>query len=732
MVDPAAAAALWLATWLIHSTLLYGGAALAERWVRAPSAREPIWRAAMLGALLTATVQVSGLVERVPLGRLLAAPARAPAAVPEPSASPATVPTLEVARERGLPARARAGTVTPPAAAPADAAPADRAARPAWLRWRDALADHWMKALLCTWLAGAALAVGRLLWLGRLARAELAGRVPARGALAAEFAALCAERAVRAPPLRVAPGLSGPVSLPNGEIAVPAWTAESLDPRRRRALLAHELAHQQRRDPQWQVFALGLQALLWPQPLHALGRRRLAALAELQADAWAARAVRDPRAVAECLAECAERLMHDRAAAFGAAMTDDSLLVQRVDRLLEGVPMRAPKTSWLVKGGVAAALAAAALLFPGCDVHSTYTLGSGVSTRVTVDDDGDTSIVVRRGGYALDLESEGAVTFEPDESDVATLSPGGRFRLEETHAGVEHVYTVTADPSGALTRSLQREAVDVPLDEQGRAWLAAALPRMFTESGFDARARVARLLAAGGPARVLEEVDRTGNDHAKAVYIGELLGSARLEADDVARALSSAARIESDFELRTALTRALETQSLDGPRSAQLLEAAEGLGSDFERAQLLVDAAGRLPDDAGARAAWLATAGGLDSDFELRRTLEAGLETNAGGASFAAEIVGLAARRMSSDFELRTLLAQASARSVDATLASACLEAASGIGSDFERCQVLKALAPHVARDPELSRRYRDVAAGMSSDFERGQALVALDEAGRD
>ena len=724
MADPAVVAALWLATWLIHSTLLYGGAALVERWVRAPSVREPIWRAAMLGALLTATLQVSGLVERVPLGRLLAAPATAPPVAPlRPAATP-PVP------ERGLAVSAGSATDAPPAAAAA--APADRAAPPAWLRWRDALAAHWMEVLLCTWLAGAALAVGRLLWLGRLARAELAGRVPARGALAAEFAALCAERAVRAPPLRVAPGLSGPVSLPNGEIALPEWTARSLDPRRRRALLAHELAHQQRRDPQWQVFALGLQALLWPQPLHALGRRRLAALAELQADAWAARAVRDPRAVAECLAECAERLVHDRAAAFGAAMTDDSLLVQRVDRLLEGVPMRAPKTSWLVKGGVAAALAAAALLFPGCDIHSTYTLGSGVSTRISEDGDGNTSIQVRRGGYALDLESQGAVTFEPDESDVATLAPGGRFRLEETRAGVEHVYTVTADASGALTRSLQREGSDVPLDEQGRAWLAAALPRMFTESGFDAPARVARLLAAGGPARVLEEVDRTGNDHAKAVYLGELLGSARLDPDDVARALASAARIESDFELRAALTRALETQSLDGPRTAQLLEAAEGLGSDFERAQLLVDAAGRLPDEAGARAAWLATADGLASDFEMRRTLEAGLETSGGGASFAAELVGLASRRMSSDFELRRLLQRATARPGDAALAAACLDAADGMGSDFERCQVLKTLAPHVAHDPVLSRRYRDVAAGMSSEFERGQALVALDEASRD
>lgn len=384
-------------------------------------------------------------------------------------------------------------------------------------------------------------------------------------------------------------------------------------------------------------------------------------------------------------------------------------------------------TSWIVRGGVAAALAAAACLFPGCDIDSAG-WGTGVSSRVTISDDGDTSIHVWRPGYELEVESQGQATFTEDESDVATLAPGGRFRLEETSGGGVHVYTVTADTSGALTRSFTLGGKDVPLDAEGRAWVAAALPRMFTESGFDAKARVARLLAAGGPARVLQEVDRAGTDHGKAEYLGELLGSAQLDSQQASLVLAAATKIESDYELRAALTRALETQSLDGARFAQLLDAATGLGSDYERAELLVDAAGRLPDDAGARTAWLAAADGLGSDFEMRRALEAGLESKAGGTGFSADLVGLAARRISSDFELRSLLEQVAPRAADAALASACLEGAAGMGSDFERCEVLKALAPQVARHPELTRRYRDVASTLG-EFERGQALVALDEA---
>jgi Zn-dependent protease with chaperone function len=85
------------------------------------------------------------------------------------------------------------------------------------------------------------------------ARRELADRAPAGGALAAELAALCAAQRERPPRLTVAPGLSGPISLPNREIVLPPWAVDALDPRRRRAMLAHELAHHARRDPLWLV-----------------------------------------------------------------------------------------------------------------------------------------------------------------------------------------------------------------------------------------------------------------------------------------------------------------------------------------------------------------------------------------------------------------------------------------------------------------------------------------------
>src|SRR5262245_59454689 len=64
------AAAAWLFNYLVHSTLLLGGAWLASRWLagRHTAAEEWLWRSALLGALFTASLQlaVGGAVANAP------------------------------------------------------------------------------------------------------------------------------------------------------------------------------------------------------------------------------------------------------------------------------------------------------------------------------------------------------------------------------------------------------------------------------------------------------------------------------------------------------------------------------------------------------------------------------------------------------------------------------------------------------------------------------------------
>lgn len=682
MSDFPLALAVWLGTYLLHSTVLLGLVGIVDRLrlLRSPAVLEQLWRAALIGGLATATLQSAGVAGRAPMAALfsladsLAAAELRPAGGAGGEAAPAPPATSLVGS---------IGTVLPPshpAAAP----------RRSWVPGA-------ATALVLLWLAGAGLCALRLAALAWRARSDLAGRFPAAAAMRSELARICAAQGRTAPALTVTPKLAGPVAFPNGEIVLPPWVSETLDLRQQRAVLAHELAHQIRRDPLWLVLALALANLLWMQPLQRLARRRIAELAELEADAWAVRLLGDPRALAESLAACAERLVSRRQELWSAGMVAGSQsaspLLERIDLLLKGIAMSTPRSLWPTRAAAALVLAAGIFLLPGCGPAGFASLGGGSSTSISISDGGDIRMTVRRAGYSLKLTCDGQPTFADDESDLATLSPGAAFEMTERLDAVERRYRVKADASGRLERSFELDGRSSPIDAAAEAWLAAALPRMFRESGWDAEARVARLVTRGGPELVLAEVDLAATDHGKSTYLGQLLGTAQLDAAQFERALASASKLGSDHALRTALEVALTTQPLDTVRVVQLLAVAEKLDSDFELRMVLEKVAPR-GGDAAVAAAYLAAARRLESDFERRSALVGLLE----------------------------------AAKLDAPSLGIALEVAAGLDSDFEKRTVLEELAANVASDPGLTRRYREVARGMS-EFERGQALRALDDA---
>ena len=58
-------AVAWLLTYLLHSTILLGGAWLlsATRAVRSPVVQDTVWKVCLVGGLLTATIQTAWPVE---------------------------------------------------------------------------------------------------------------------------------------------------------------------------------------------------------------------------------------------------------------------------------------------------------------------------------------------------------------------------------------------------------------------------------------------------------------------------------------------------------------------------------------------------------------------------------------------------------------------------------------------------------------------------------------------
>jgi len=357
--------------------------------------------------------------------------------------------------------------------------------------------------------------------------------------------------------------------------------------------------------------------------------------------------------------------------------------------------------------------------------------------------------------YRIDVR--GDVEFDARENDVVRLGPGAYVEIEEKRGALVRSIRIVGK-NGRIVRDYRVGEVARPLDAEGRAWLAGAIPDLYRLSGFDAERRAKRLLAEGGAPRLLVEIDAIVNDGVRAEYLGQLFAHAELDESQFARAVAAIESMESDFEKRRTLEVALERDLFAPTYQTRLLAIAAGFDSDFERAEWLSQATPRFEIGEVERPQWTKTLAAFDSDFERRRTLERMIE--AGRPQPIATAIALqSARAMSSDFERRSLLEKAADSGIaisdgdylqvvdamesdfeqrEALLAlirsgmpsrersEAILRSLRSVDSEFERSEVLDALAAKMPKDDALIRAYRDLTRDMSNEA-RGAAERGLD-----
>jgi beta-lactamase regulating signal transducer with metallopeptidase domain len=740
----------FLLTVAAHAAVLLTLALAVDRGLlrRHPAWRELLWRFALFGALLTAGAQaVSDVHTPLRFAWPLTQPAAsAPgefAASGRLEAATVAVTAAPAARSAAAPSRAAAAV---PEIAAIDTAPA-------------AHGLSWPALLLAAWLAGTAVVLVRLAfaWLhlrGRLALAE-----PLHDASAtADAAALAIQAGIAKPRLALLDDLASPIAVGADRVVLPRWSVQLLDREQLRAMLAHETAHLARRDPYWKLATALWSALLWFLPLTTLARRRLDETAELACDAWAARHLGDGRSLAECLAECAER----RIAGFDSMLVPgmaqrESPLLQRIDHLIGGSPMDTTLSRARGAAAVMFALVFASVLLPGfgaafaqpsppnppapprppASVPTAPTPppppAAGSDKHVHISGDIDvlgikrayTSVKLDDGDRQLDVQIKGKVEFNDREDGVAGLSDGGSARFAETRKGVERRVEY-AMRDGALSQRYFVDDREQPIDDAGRAWIAALIPAVIRDSAIGAEARVKRIHAAGGADAVFDEIGRIESGYARRIYLEQLLALGRLKPAEVTRALQVIDGLDSDYERRNALTALGAVAPFDDAQQKLVLGQVDKIGSDYERAEMLTGMLPRLSPKPELRAAWLAAVEEIGSDYERRRTLGAMLDADPLDDATIGKVIQ-SSNAISSDYERRELLTEAIRRAGDSErIASAYATAVDGIGSDYERREALLALL----RAPKFgklgARSVLDVADRIGSDHECREVLVAL------
>ncbi|HYH79476.1 MAG TPA: M56 family metallopeptidase [Longimicrobium sp.] len=401
----------WLGTYVVHGTLLLGGAWLASRLVRSPGVRDALWKTAVAGALATTTLSVVA--------------ARRAAAAPE------LTRRLVVTDTPGqMPLRRR---VVPP--------------RPALPPWAP-------PAVLAVWLAGALAGLARLeqgrrrYWRAAGPR-HAAGDAQAADALRRLRSAAGVNRTVY---ITAAEGLTAPAAVGLAEICLPAGTLAALTPLQREGVLAHELGHLVRRDPLWKVAVEIGSAVLWFQPLLRVAGRQMAECAELLADGFAVRITGRRRPLLESLGILAATFPRRGAAAAGFG-DGGSPLLRRAARLMDATRAPAGPLPAAVRAGLAVAVLAATLAF-----------SPGVSPPPAA---------ARRAGlFRVELNR---AELNAARTDVASVDPGGSLRVATIRNGVRRELLVVRGADGRPTYDYRENGAPRPFDAEARAWLARML-----------------------------------------------------------------------------------------------------------------------------------------------------------------------------------------------------------------------------------------------------------------
>jgi HEAT repeat protein/beta-lactamase regulating signal transducer with metallopeptidase domain len=376
----------WLLTYAVHSTALLGIAWLVSRRAStSPGVRDVIWKATLVGGIITATAQRT--LDIRPAGSL-ALDAR-------PSAAAAAERhTVVIDAAPALP-----DSLSPSVANGTHDAGASRAAIVGVARSispATVIVSAWAAIGVCLALIFAA---RRLILVGRLGdrRPVLEGALPAMLATLHRDAGY--RRSVR---LTSSATISSPVALGASEICVPEAALTQLEADEQRGLLAHELAHLARRDPLWLDFVGIVERVFFFQPLNRLARRELQLVAEYLCDDWAAARSGGGLPLAHCLARVAEWIQASPLGVPVAGMAEQrSLLVARIARLIDGDQPAAPIKRGAVATAVAALLVITVSAAPGVqggarpDSQATprRAAGDSVASQPQVEQEQDTTVV---------------------------------------------------------------------------------------------------------------------------------------------------------------------------------------------------------------------------------------------------------------------------------------------------------------------------------------------------
>ena len=524
------------------------------------------------------------------------------------------------------------------------------------------------------------------------------------------------------------------------------------------AVVRHELAHIQRRDPLWQLLGEFACALHWFNPFAWYAARRMRIEREHACDDAVLTAGSRASEYAAELLDIARSLRAARATSVAAiAMARPRQLEGRLLAVLDDQRSRGEaRRRWPVWA------AGALLVFPLAALQPVREVAADIPT--------DTSL-----GSHIDAVGKTPSRPEPKHPAPKPAAEKGAPRPTVIHAPVAKASlsgSLTApQQDGCLRESVRNISVSSHNDDDnyrrvkwetrncsGTMELHGTVRIAGDLSGFeyiapngkvvivardDEHKRELTLTPAGDRFAYVYEVDgnRRAWDSEGQQWLSSILQllvrRAGFGADErvehllktggLNAVLQEVAVMESDWVQRQYLTKTLSRTTLNGGGVASLLQlAGRELDSDYELAEFLIAVSRNYDFTPASRAAFIQASATLASDYEHRRALSAVLKK--GGLS-SEDVTAMltSAKAIDSDYEKAELLISIVGRyQLDPAMRSAYLAATSDMDSDYEQKRVFTALLNQGGLSSADLAHVLNATSSVNSDYERSQILKRI------
>ena len=351
---------------------------------------------------------------------------------------------------------------------------------------------------------------------------------------------------------------------------------------------------------------------------------------------------------------------------------------------------------------------------------------SAVSARVTfgIEDSDDHHYYRSSGLTSFEARYSGEIELSPDQERVVSISPGGFLEIETRRLLTIRKVRLTPAPNGALeTRYWRADRRGSASD--GEAFLERNLPEVARVTPVGARAEARRLLAAGGPRRVLSALGDRDSEEAREVYLETILEGAPVDTSTGLDLIRDAAReISGSSRLSRFLVRLAQELPPDPELTARLARACDEISSSSARREGLAGVADARGIPPAAAPDFARSVSGISSSSEKASAIEH-LSASSKDPRVLSELASAADTIDSSSERRRALTALAARPEAAGPPLVRILKAAEGINSSSEKASFLVAAAP-VCQSAEAVRAYLRAADTIESSSETRRALAAL------